>query len=108
MTPQEIAKILYDAHEFNVTHEHELAAIWLTEPVKKNNGKNKARYEAGDFVKIEGKKYEDMDTRFITDHMEGEPFTHEILGCYGTLSSNKLSFMLLNLETGQPEIFKLK
>lgn len=82
--------------------EMELAAIWLEKPIIYNH-KSKhwtCRMEAGDQIRVE-------DGKIVRGTLEDEA-THQVMACYGTISSSTLSVQLWNLETDQPEMLKIK
>lgn len=77
-----------------------LAAIWLNKPVLVV-GRQTARIEAGDRLRIENDAIVDINT-----YLPYKEATHEVLGCYGNISNTVLYFDLKNLETN--ELFTLK
>jgi hypothetical protein len=77
--------------------EHELAAIWLEKPLQTATEKT-VRIAPDHLVKVEDGNLVDCI---------GEP-THKVIGCYGTVTSSKLSFLLIDLQTNQPIEIKVQ
>lgn len=76
--------------------EYELAAIWLEKPLQTSTERT-VRITAGHFVRVENGRLVDC----------GEP-THKVIGCYGTVNSSTLSFILIDLKNNQPLNLKVK
>jgi hypothetical protein len=78
--------------------EFEMAAIWLEKPLQTATEKT-IRITDGHLVKVEGGK--------LIDCVDCAP-THKVIGCFGTVTSSSLSFILLDLQTNQPLNLKIK
>lgn len=84
------------------SEEVEMSAIWLEKPIIYNH-KSKhwtCRMTAGDQIRVE-------NGIIVRGTLEDEA-THQVISCNGTISSSKLSVLLWNLDTNEPEILNLK
>lgn len=71
--------------------EMELAAIWLDHSLQYPDGK-KRRFTEGDEVTLVDNKLVDYNGAY----------THKVVGCYGTVNSARLSFVMTDLATHEP------
>lgn len=80
--------------------EMELAAIWMEKPILFADGTKKSRLSEGMEICV----WEDK----IVNWQVSYPYTHKIIGCFGTIDSSMLYMTIMDLQTNIPSILKLK
>lgn len=81
------------------THNYELAAIWLEKPLQTATERT-VRITEGHLVRVEDEQLKDCN--------EKRPANYKVIGCYGTLISSELYFVLTGIENNEPLTIKIK
>lgn len=78
--------------------EVELAAIWYERTIQTSTERT-PRLTTGHCIRVDGDK--------LSDVSESHPATHRIVGCHGTITSSRLSLVLVSLDENTPFILRI-